>query len=168
VSSKKAQSVLVDTTFLIAVFTENYANHATAKKYYKYFIKHGVKMYLSSIVASEFHQKQSIVDILNSNNFIPLPYNIDDAVHTADIAFKLGGNARRGESKPQYKDDLKLMGQAEFNEIDFIITEDESTLARYCNSLSSANMFKPEVILLNKGFDGSHFNGGQSALIEVE
>lgn len=123
-------------------------------------------MYLSTIVISEFQQMQSVVDLINSGAYLPLAYNYEDAIKTAELAFNLGGTDRRGDGNPKYKDDLKLMAQAEFNEIDFIITEDESTLARYCEKLKSAGMFSPKVILVKDGFDTSHFNNGQSSLIE--
>ncbi len=159
-------SVLVDTSFLITVYDKDRANHAVALKYHKHFIKNSIKMYLSTVVVSEFQQMQSIVDLINTGNYLLLPYNYDDAIKTAEIAYNLGGTDRRGDGNPKYKDDLKLMGQAEYNEIDFVITEDESTLARYCEKLSKASMFKPEVIIVKNGFDTSHFNNGQSSLIE--
>ena len=58
------------------------------------------------------------------------------------------------------------MGQAEASGINFIITEDESTLARYCNRLSTAGVFKPTIIIVKNGFDVSVFNNGQQALID--
>ena len=109
---------------------------------------------------------QSIVDLINTGNYLLLPYNYDDAVKSAEIAYNLGGTDRRGDGNPKFKDDLKLMGQAESNEIDFVITEDEATLARYCEKLTKAGMFKPKVILVKNGFDTSVFNGGQSTLLE--
>lgn len=166
--NNKRLSVLVDTSYLITVFNKDRPNHAVALKYHKYFIKNSVRMYLSSIVVSEFQQMQSVVDLINTGNYVQLPYNYEDAVKTADISYNLGGTDRRGDSNPKYKDDLKLMGQAEFNEIDFIITEDESTLARYCEKLSKAGMFKPKIIIVSKGFDTSLFNNGQSTLIDED
>lgn len=166
--SNRSRSVLVDTSYLITLFNKERANHDAALKYHKYFLKQSIKMYLSPVVVSEFQQMQSIVDIVNTGNFIQLPYNYEDAIKTAEIAYNLGGTDRRGDGNPKYKDDLKLMAQAEFNEIDYIITEDEATLARYCEKLSNAGMFKPTVIIVKNGFDASLFNGGQSALIDEE
>jgi len=123
-------------------------------------------MYLSTIVISEFQQKQPITDLINSGKYIPLPYNYDHAIKTSEIAFNLGGMDRRGASSPKYKDDLKLMGQAASENIDYIITEDKSTLARYCSKLSKANLFKPKVIIIENGFDISIFNDGQTMLLD--
>ncbi len=76
------------------------------------FLKHNIKMHLSTIVISEFHQKQTIVELLKTGQYIVEPYNVEDAVATADLTFKLGNSERRGDAKAEFKDDIKLMGQA--------------------------------------------------------
>ena len=124
-------------------------------------------MYLSVIVISEFHQVQPITDLIASGNYMVLPFNYDDALKTAEVAFNLGGLDRRGESNAKFKDDLKLLGQAKYKGIDFVITEDARTLYRYCKRLNQAKMLDAKPIALKDGFDASHFNGGQSAL-EIE
>ena len=169
-SKSTPKSVLVDTTFLIHVFNPAAEFHAVADKYYRYFCRHNITMRLSTVVISEFHQKQSIMDVLGTNNFIPLPYNIDHAITTADICYRLGGMDKRGEgvSRDAFKDDLKLMAQAEKESITYIITADDSTLGKYCENLSKSGLYKPIVIKLSAGFDTSLFNGGQGALIDEE
>lgn len=167
-SDSKQRSVLVDTGFIISVYDDSRANHSTAKKYYKYFLKNSIKMYLSTIVISEYQQMQSVVDLMNTGHYIPLPFNYDDAIKAADIAYNLGGVNRKGDSQAKYKDDLKLMGQAQAGSIDFIITEDKATMASYCERLKKAGMFDPEVIVVSDGFDAAHFNNGQSSLIDED
>ncbi|MFA5866352.1 MAG: PIN domain-containing protein [Actinomycetota bacterium] len=157
-------SILVDTSFLVPVFDSTRGNHADAKRYYKYFCDNSYRMFLSTIVISEFHQKQTIVPIYNTGNFIVLPFNYEDAIKAADIAYQLGGLERGGEPKAKYKDDLKIMAQAETRGIDFIITEDRSTLARYVKKLSDAKLYRPSIIVLNDGYDISIFNKGQAPL----
>jgi len=164
----KNLSVLVDTSYLITVYDKNRPNNGTAYKYYRYFLKNKITMLLSTIVITEFQQGQPVADIINSGHYIILPFNFDDAVKAADIAYNLGGTDRRGDSMPKFEDDLKIMAQAEFNKIDFIITEDESTLARYCKKLQKAGMFDSKVIVVKDGFDASWFNDGQSTLLDEE
>lgn len=162
-------SVLVDTTFLITLYDPKRDGHAVAKKYHKYFIENSVRMLLSTIVISEYQQKESVIDLINSENYIILPFNYEHATETADITFKLGTKTRNLEdSRAEYKDDLKLMGQAQSEGIEYVITADNSTLARYCKKLSSASMFSPKAIILSDGFDTSYFNNGQKKLIEDE
>lgn len=157
-------SVLVDTSFLITLYDKSRPNHSVAMKYFKYFLNNSIDLFLSTIVISEYQQIQPVVEIINSGNFIILPFNYEDAISTAEIAYNVTGE-KRG-SRAEFKDDLKLMGQSEFNNITFIITEDETTLAKYSKRLSDAKMFKPKIIVLDKGFDSSLFNDGQTSLIE--
>ncbi len=167
-SKNQNLSVLVDTSFLITLYDKERANHSIALKYFEYFLSNSIKIYLSTIVISEFHQGQSITDIISSGNYIVLPYNFEDAVETARMAYDLGNVSRKRASRPELKDDLKLMGQAVFNDIDFIITEDESTLARFCKRLSDSKMYKLKTIIVKDGFDASYFQGGQSSLLDKD
>lgn len=161
-----AKSVLVDTSFLITVYDDSRPNHETALKYYKYFLDNSVTMYLSTIVIAEFHQGHTAATILTSGHYIPLPFNVTDAIEFSNIAHDLGNDARRGGSRPEYRDDLKIMAQAKKNNIDYIITDDHSTLMRYCTRLSEAEMFNTRVIPLNEPFNMSWFNeDGQTSLL---
>lgn len=161
----KKMSVLVDTSFLITLFDDKREHHKTAKKYYKHFIDKGIVMLLSPVVIAEFHQMQSIVDVIGSGNFKVEPFNYLDGISAADIAFKLGGVERKRDgTNPKYKDDLKLIAQADNNKVDFIITEDKSTLARYIERLNEAKVLNTKCIILKDGFELSWFNGGQSSL----
>lgn len=165
-SDKEKHSVLVDTSFLITLYDDSRTHHKTAKKYFKYFLGRSITLHLSTIVIAEFHQMQSIIDVVGSGNFIILPYNYEDSMKTADIAYQLGGVERKRDgSNPKYKDDLKLIAQAQCHEIDFIITEDSSTLARYCERLSKAGVLSTKPIILSEGYDESHFNNGQASLL---
>lgn len=158
--------VLVDTSFLITVYDDTRPNHTTAKQYHDYFLNNEIAMYLSSVVVSEFHQGSTAATLLSSGLYVPLPFNIPDAVMVATISHALGNDARRGGSRPEFRDDIKLMAQAERQNIDFIITDDHSTLARYCERLTEAGMFNPKVIKLNEPFDMAWFNAsGQSSLL---
>lgn len=165
-SNEKSFSILVDTSYLIALYDDSKSNHSTAKKYFKYFISNSIKIFLSTIVISEFQQGQSILDLINSGNYIVLPFNYDDALKTAELAFNLGGqNRQKGETIAKQKDDIKILGQAKSHNIDFIITEDISTMARYAELLSSAGFFKTKIIKVSEKFDSSWFNAGQTSLL---
>lgn len=100
-----------------------------------------------------------------SGNYMTLPYNFDDAIKTAEVAFNLGGFDRRGENRSNCKDDIKLIGQAEANSIGLIITDDSSTLFRFCDKLHKAGIVKVKPIKLDDGYDSALFNNGQATLI---
>jgi hypothetical protein len=166
-SKKKdpAKSVLVDTSFLIVWANPEAEHHEVAKKYYKMFLSQGYTLCLSTIVIAEFHQKQSIVDVLSTENFQIVPYNIDTAIATADMHHKLGSGARVG-GQAEFKDDVKLIAQAELSKIGFIITNDASTLHKYCEKLRNAGLLKTQSICLSDGFDSAWFTGGQKSLLD--
>lgn len=160
-------TVLVDTGFLITLYDnrEERKNHKIAKRYFKYFLAHGIVMRLSTIVASEYHQKASVIDILASSNYMPLAFNILDSLKVSDVAHSLGNEARSGVgARAEFKDDLKLIAQVIENDIDYVITEDEGTLAKYCRRLRKAGILKAQVIVLSEGYDESPFNNGQASL----
>lgn len=159
------ESVLIDTSFLITLADDTRANHEVAKKYYKDFIRRGITMYLSTIVISEFQQMQPVTDLMVSGNYMPLPFNFEDAIKTAEVAFNLGGTDRRGESRSNCKDDIKLIGQAEANGISLIITDDSGTLFRFCDKLHKASIVKVKPIKLDDGHDSALFNNGQATLV---
>jgi len=164
---KLQRTVLVDTSFLIYLGNKEAGDdHKTAKKYYDFFLKNNIVMKLSPIVVAEFHQVQSIADLMQTDNFQVLPFNYEDGLRSANVAYELGGTTRGGRDKDniKYMDDIKILGQAANNDIDFLITHDKSTLAKYCTKLHKSGMIKTEVIVINEPFDGSIFNGGQSAL----
>lgn len=160
-------SVLVDTSYLITLYDDGRPNHKTAKTYFKYLLENKIKIYLSTIVISEFQQGQSVVDLINNGKYIVLPFNYEDAIKSAELAFNLGGQNRSqgGETAAKQKDDIKIMGQAEQKKIDFILTEDESTLTRYAGRLSGAGIFSPKIIKMSDKFDSSWFNNGQASLL---
>ena len=123
-------------------------------------------MYLSTIVISEYHQKETIVNILETENFQILPFNVEDAVVVSDLAHRLGQNIRGDGNRAEFKDDIKLMAQAQNNKIDYLITEDETTLAKYSRKLFNANIFSSKTIVVKEGFDSSIFNNGQTTFLE--
>jgi hypothetical protein len=158
------ESVLIDTSFLITLYDNSRANHESAKKYFRYFIEHSIDMYISTIVASEYSQKGSISDILESGNYISLTFTMGDAAMAGDFqSFLSGENRAANDSRAAVKDDVKLLAQCSNNCMTYIATDDTSTLAKYARKLNEANKLETEVITMN-AYDVSFFNGGQTAM----
>ena len=170
----KPYSILVDTGYLINLSDyKNRDNGQVALSYQEYFINNQFNLLLSSIVVAEFHQRQDIKDILKLKVFKALPYNINDAVATASILEQYprgkANNIRSSAtSRAEFKDDYKIIGQAENNKVDFIITNDVSTMARYATNLNELGIISTKVIKLKDGFRESYFNNGQEALMPVD
>jgi predicted nucleic acid-binding protein len=147
-----ASGVLLDTSYLISLVDSSRANHSVAVKYYRLMVDNQYKMYLSSIVASEFSIRQPITD-LPLNNLRALPFNIPHAMVAAELHNSLKRD--QNDSRDVVKDDVKLMAQASKDNIPFILTEDESTLYKYCKRLQTSNLLKVRAIKLSDGYDPS-------------
>jgi len=116
-------SVLLDTTYLISLVDDTRANHQQAKDFFKYFVENKYAMILSSIATCEFCARQPLTD-LPLSNFKLLPFNISDSHHLRTLFVEYVTHRITGENRVSVKDDFKLISQASYNQIDYLITED--------------------------------------------
>lgn len=146
-------AVLLDTSFLISLVDGKRPNHSIAAQYYRMMIEQRCPMVFSAIVAAEFAIKQPITD-LPLKNFRSIPFNIPHSVEAARLWNALG-NRDSGDNRAVVRDDIKLMAQATHESIPFILTEDASTLYKYCERLRDAGVLRVRTIKLVDGFDSS-------------
>ena len=154
-------SILLDTSFLIALADPTRANHAVAKQYLRESLGKGVPLYLSAIAVSEFQVKQAVTD-LPLRNFIVLPFNIDHAMQVGLLMRDLIRDA--SDDRVAVKDDVKLIAQAVCESITHILTEDRNTLAKYMERLRTQGSIMVRPILLGDGFDAAWLNNGQAEI----
>lgn len=146
-------SVLLDTSFLISLVDKNRLHHDIAVQYYQYMLKNNMPMLFSAIAAAEFGIKQPITD-LPLNNFRILDFNVPHAQKAANLWNALG--QRDAEDKRAVvRDDVKLLAQASHEDIAYILTEDASTLHKYCERLRASGHLQTRAIMLKDGFDTS-------------
>jgi hypothetical protein len=110
-------------------------------------------IYFSAVVAAEISIKQPITDF-PLKNFRTVPFNIPHAIESGRIWNALGSRDS-GDTRAVIRDDVKLIAQASHESIPFIITEDVSTLFKYCERLRSARSVKVRAIKLAAGYSGS-------------
>lgn len=144
-------SVLLDTSFLITLVSANRPHHATAVQYYRYLLQHDVPMYFSAIVAAEFGIKQALTE-LPLRHFRPLDFNIAHGQKAAALWNALG-KRDEGDARPVVRDDVKLLAQAAHEDIGFLLTEDASTLHKYCERLRGTGHMATRTITMTGGFD---------------
>ena len=156
VGAAMADGVLLDTSFLISFADPNRKLHAVAVQYFKHFVAEGMPMFLSTIVASEFHQKQKVTD-LPLDAMLVLPFNLIDAMNAAELDFRQY-KGTPGVARDALKDDFKLLGQAKAHDIAFVITEDEKSLYRFCRELREKRVLASRAIKLEDGFNKFHFD----------
>ena len=145
--------VSLDTSFLITFADPGRAHHATAVDYFRHCLTQRIPMWLSTVAAGEFEVGQSVSD-LPLQNFRIQPYNLPHAIRAAALL-----RAIRVESAPSIEDrrpviinDLKILAQAEEENIHVILTEDHNTLVRMAERLIKGGHIKVRVILLAEGF----------------
>lgn len=146
-------SVLLDTSYLITLVDANRPHHAIATQYYRHLIKSDIPIYFSAIVAAEFGIRQPITE-LPLNKFRLLDFNIAHGQIAANFWNALG--QRDGaDTRAVVRDDVKLLAQASHEDIAFILTEDASTLHKYCERLRSSGHLQTHAVTLKNGFDVS-------------
>lgn len=149
-------SVLLDTSFLITLVNGQRPNHETAKQYFRYMLQNDVPRYLSAIAAAEFAVKQPLSD-LPLGEFRILNFNLAHGQHAARLWNALE-NRDAGDSRVAVRDDLKLLAQANHEQIGVILTEDASSLHKYCERLRAAGHVGTRTIVLKDGFQASALN----------
>jgi hypothetical protein len=156
---------VLDTGFLISLVDKNRSFHQAARSYYKYFLEHGIVMLLPTVVVAEFSIVQPVSD-LPLRNFRVLPFNLPEAVKCAELnAHHYRGQLQVGQ-RDSVKDDFKIIAQAVVQQARLLVTEDESTLCRYCERLKSDNKIGFRLVKLSAGFDEAFVNeDGQRRLL---
>lgn len=149
-------SALLDTSFLISLMDESRPHHGVAEQYFRHMLKNDVLMIFSSIVAAEFGIKQDIAD-LPLSSFKPVNFTVPHG-QTAARFWNVLGSRDEGDARQTVKDDVKLIAQAFHEGIGVVLTEDASSLHRYCERLRHGNHIQTRAITLKEGFDATAFN----------
>lgn len=154
--------VLLDTSFLISLSDPTRPHHAAATAYYKECIARQVPMLLSTIVISDFQERQAIND-LPLRNFMVLPFNVD---HAMACGLLLRAQARDpADDRVRVKVDFKLVAQCQCEGISHVLAEDGRTLAKYLDRHRAEGVVPTQCVLLRDGFDASWFENGQARLV---
>jgi hypothetical protein len=129
------EAVLLDTGFFIRLLNPQYPLHENAKGYYKYFLEKDIALICSTISIAEFCVIGGIED-LPLKNLQLLPFNLDHAKHTGEIA-RIAFEARRNkalETKDRLiiPNDTKLFSQADIeNHIKYYLSADSESYKVY-------------------------------------
>lgn len=145
--------VSLDTSFLISFADPGRPNHTVAVDYFRHCLAQQIPMWISVVAAGEFEVGQPVSD-LPLQNFRIQPYNLPHALRAAALFRSLREDSpgQAGESRPIIINDLKLLAQAEEDQISVILTEDANTLSRMAVRLLRRNSVTVRVLLLSGGF----------------
>jgi predicted nucleic acid-binding protein len=110
-------------------------------------------MWLSTVAAGEFEVGQPISD-LPLQNFRVQPYNLPHAIKAAALfrVLREENTPPSDDRRPIIINDLKILAQAEEENIPIILTEDRNTLSRITERLRQRGHTNVRVLLLTEGF----------------
>lgn len=145
--------VSLDTSFLISFADPERAHHAAAVDYFRHCLAQSIPMWLSTVAAGEFEVGQPVSD-LPLQNFRVQPYNLPHAIRAASLfrALRKEGTPLPEDRRPVVINDLKILAQAEEENIAVILTEDKNTLFRLSERLRAGGHSAVRVLLLADGF----------------
>ena len=145
--------VSLDTSFLISFADPDRPNHSVAVDYFRHCLGLRIPMWISVVAAGEFEVGQPVSD-LPLQNFRLQPYNLPHAIRAAALFRKLREipAAAAEDRRPVIINDLKIIAQAEEEQIPVILTEDKNTLSRIAVRLRQDSAISLRVLLLSEGF----------------
>ena len=144
--------VSLDTSFRISFADPDRRNHAVAVDYFRHCLAQKIPMWISTIAAGEFEVGQPVSD-LPLQNFRMQPYNLPHAIRAAALFRALREPAvPLTEERRIIVNDLKIIAQAEADQIPIILTEDASTLTRLVTRLRQRGAVSVRALLLSEGF----------------
>jgi predicted nucleic acid-binding protein len=145
--------VSLDTSFLISFADPERRNHCVAVEYFRHCVAKRIPMWISVVAAGEFEVGQPVSD-LPLQSFRIQPYNLTHAIRAAALFRALRQNTipAPGDSRPIIVNDLKIIAQAEEDQIPVILTEDASTLSRSAKRLQLCGAASVRTLLLTEGF----------------
>src|SRR5258708_5777170 len=139
---------VLDTGFLISLVDRNRQCHQAARSYYKYFLEHSIVMLLPTGVVSELSIVQPVTD-LPLRNFRVLPFNLPEAVKCAELnAHYYRQQLQNAGQRDSVKDDFKIIAQAVVQQARLLVTEDETTLCKYCERLTADGKIQFRIVKL--------------------
>ena len=141
--------VSLDTSFLISFADPDRPNHTVAVDYFRHCLAQRIPMWISVVAAGEFEVGQPVSD-LPLQNFRIQPYNLPHAIRAASLfrALREDTTEQTEERRPIIINDLKILAQAEEDQIPVILTEDANTLSRIASRLRQRNVVSVRALLL--------------------
>lgn len=147
--------VCLDTSFLITLCSQKRENHDVAKRFFAFWMEHGIPMFLPTICYAEYLVRETEVPAYLLNQMKLLPFDPESAVIAGEIERSRLSVDAGDTSRVALKDDMKIIANAAQNRVLGIVTEDEKSMVRYvrraAETVSSVAGLK--ALTLSSGFD---------------
>ncbi len=126
------KSVLLDNSFVTRLLKKDDPCHENVVRYFEYFLSKNIKMYLSTVVISEYAVADDPDNLLGLNTFQVLEFDYGDAKTSGMYYFLLKDKAEVRESSVRKViiNDLKLFAQIHNRKIDAFISKDQKAFSK--------------------------------------
>lgn len=151
------KKVVLDTSFLITLTDRGRQHHAHACAYWEHFIARSIRMYIPTIVLSEYNIKGAIPGYV-FDACILAPFNQDDAKCAGGLGVLLTQRERAGSDSPDLhprvclKDDIKIIAQAVALSAEWVISDDHKTFHKFAQRAASMMLPRLRSLVLVDGF----------------
>lgn len=131
-------SVLLDTSYLLALLDVKHARHVLAQGYLRYFLQQGTRLYASTITLAELGELHPVQRLPVLAYLRLLAFNLPDAQQAADLAARWYGTADRApDSQPgrYLPDQFKILAQAATSGVHSLLADDDILLEQLAQTL---------------------------------
>lgn len=158
--------VLLDTSFLIALYCEDHGSHESAESYFAFWAQNGYTMYLSTVAVAEYTVRDAIPPTLLGNAEL-IVFDYEDATTCGELLSKKHlfddsqtscphpgqiQSAAQPGGRVAVKDDFKLLAQAICRNCKAIATRD-SKMVRHCEKAKDAGVADIAVVDISQPFN---------------
>ena len=148
---KGIESVFLDNSFCIRLLKSDADFHQNTRDYFQYFLENKIKMYLSTIVVSEYAVGDDPNHLLSLNSFLLLEFDYKDAKCSGQFLSTLRNQEKFGDfgDRKVVINDIKLFSQIHNRNIDAFTTKDKKSFTKMIEPLSESYELSFEFIDLS-------------------
>lgn len=131
------KSVVLDTSFLVALTISNRPNHEVAVQYFQHWVEFGVQMYVPMIVYTEYLAYNDSIPAYILRRVKLKSFGLEEAEVSARIQReRIVVRGDDGQPRATYKDDIKIIGSACAVGAFAIAHDDNSTMSKYIKNVA--------------------------------
>lgn len=147
--------ICLDTSFLITLCSRKRDNHDVAKRFFAFWMEHGIPMFLPTICYAEYLARETEVPAYLLNQMKLLPFDPESAVIAGEIERSRLSVDVGDTSRAALKDDVKIIANAAQNHVLGVVTEDEKSMVRYVHRAAEtvSSVAGLKALTLSNGFD---------------
>ena len=136
------KSIMLDTGFLINLYTDKFGFQNNCEEYYHYFLDNKIELFVSTIAIAEYCVVAPLSDI-QLNKFRILPFNIQHAAIAGAFFSRCKEKQELhldGIERNVIKNDTNILSQVAYQKLDGLITKDKK-IEKVINRLKSVPDF---------------------------